>query len=344
MSGEKLFGTRGIRESISTKITAELMLRLGEALAEYVGAGSVVVGRDSRTSGEMLTRAFTAGLISGGSDVIEVGEAPSPCVAFTTRSRGASAGAAITASHNPPSDNGVAFYHSDGTEFLARDGATIEELVLKRAPKRTEWNLLGRVRLYEPVTPYLRSIERFVRLKSGLRVVVDCANGVASLTTPRLLRELGCRGITLNSHVDGRFPGRPAEPQLWNLTDLMKTVREVGANVGLAHDGDADRVAAVDENGNFVKHDTLIAIFAKLSVQANGGGSVVTSINTSAAIEEVVARAGGTTFRTSLGNFTEGMLEYKACLAGEPGKLVFLKFGLWADGILGLQSCLSSCH
>ena len=334
MRKKRLFGTRGIRGPIETKVTPELMLKLGGALAEYTG-GKVVVGRDTRTSGEMLSRAFTAGLISGGSNVIDVGIAPSPCVAFTTRALGASAGAVITASHNPPPDNGIALYRSDGTEFLSEDELAIEEIVLERGPKRVGWDTLGGAQRYDAIGPYLKAIERAVKVKRGLKVVIDCANGTGSLVTPQLLRELGCKVVTLNSHLDGHFPGRPAEPQPWNLGDLMRTVQEVGADVGLAHDGDADRTAAVDERGNFVKHDALIALFAERAIRASKGGSVVTSVNTSVAIEEVVARAGGKTFRTGLGNFTAAMLEHRACFAGEPGKLVFPEFGPWADGILG---------
>jgi phosphomannomutase len=173
-----------------------------------------------------------------------------------------------------------------------------------------------------------------VKVKRQLKVVVDCSNGAASFVTPILLRELGCKVVTLNAHLDGHFPGRPSEPQPWNLGDLMHTVREIGADLGIAHDGDADRVAAVDERGNFVKHDALIALFAGQVVGAKGGGTVVTSVNTSVAIDEVVARAGGKTVRTGLGCFTEEMLKHNACFAGEPGKLVFLEFGPWADGVL----------
>ncbi|MEM4188167.1 MAG: phosphoglucosamine mutase [Candidatus Hadarchaeum sp.] len=340
MIGKKLFGTRGIRGPLGTKVTPELMLKLGCALAEYVNGGEVVVGRDTRTSGEMLARAFTAGLISGGSDVIEIGTVPSPCLAFTTRSLGAGAGAIITASHNPPEDNGIAFYRSDGTEFLTEDEVSLERIFFGGGGKISKWNGLGTVRRYEPITPYLNTIKKAVKVRPGLKVVVDCANGVGSLVTPRLLREMGCKVVTLNAHPDGHFPGRPPEPQPWNLTDLMATVREVNADIGLAHDGDADRIAVVDEQGNFVKPDTIIALFAELAVARSNGGTVVTSINTSVSIDEVVARAGGKVYRTGLGDFTEAMLEHHACFAAEPGKLVFLELGPWADGVFSAAKLL----
>lgn len=328
----RLFGTRGIRGPIATKVTPELMLKLGTALAAYVKKGEVVVGRDARTSGEMLTNALKSGLLSGGSDVADVGMVPSPCVGHAALELGAAAGAIVTASHNPAPDNGVAFYHGDGTEFTADDITALESLVLDKEPQRVPWDSIGSVRRHDAIGPYLESIKAAVKVKKGLKVVLDCANGAGSATTPLLLRELGCKVTTINSHPDGHFPGRPAEPQPWNLGDLMKTVVEVGADLGIAHDGDADRVAIVDEKGKFVKHDALIALFAEEAVKKKGGGKVITSINTSVCIEEVVARAGGKTIRTGLGMFTDEMLKHKAVFAGEPGKIVFGDLRPWADG------------
>jgi phosphoglucosamine mutase len=329
---KRLFGTRGIRGPIATKVKPELLLGLGLALGDYVKKGMVVVGRDTRISGEMLARAFTSGLLAAGSDVVDIGVAPSPCVAFTTLELGAAAGAVITASHNPPPDNGITFYHADGTEFRPEDEIALEERVLDREPQRASWDSLGVIQRYDSIRPYIDGIKNQVKLARGLKVVIDCSNGAASPVTPILLRELGCKVTTINSHPDGYFPGRPSEPQPWNLGDLMKTVKEIGADLGIAHDGDADRVAAVDENGKFIKHDALIALFAEQVVRSRGGGTVVASVNTSAAIEEVVARAGGRIIRTGLGMFTEEMLKHDACFAGEPGKLVFQDVRPWADG------------
>jgi phosphoglucosamine mutase len=310
------------------------MLKLGQGLANFVGKGKIVVARDARTSGEMLQSGLMAGALGGGCDVVDIGLAPSPCVAFTTRELGAKAGAIITASHNPPPDNGVAFYRSNGMEFLPEEELAIEELIFDERVKRASWDKLGKIKRYPDAIPrYLQAIKRAVKVRRGFKVVVDCANGVGALTTPLLLRELGCKVVTLNSHLDGHFPGRPAEPQPWNLGDLMRTVREVGADMGLAHDGDADRVAVIDERGEFIKHDALIALFAKRVLKARGGGVAVTSINTSVAIEEVVARARGKTIRTALGNIHAAMHEHNATFAGEPGKLIFLDFGQWIDGV-----------
>jgi phosphoglucosamine mutase len=324
-----------MRGPIATKVKPDLMLRLGLALSDHVSGERVVVGRDSRTSGEMLQRAFTAGLLAGGSDVVDIGMVPSPCVAFTTRELGAAAGAVITASHNPPPDNGIALYNKDGTEFLSKDLSALEELVLDREPKRAPWNSIGLTQHHEAIRPYLEGLKKQVKIEGGLKVVVDCANGATSQVTPVLLRELGCEVRTINSYPDGHFPGRPPEPRPQHLKNLMQIVREVNADLGIAHDGDGDRVAVIDERGNFIKCDTLIAFFAERVLESKRGGTIIASINTSIAIDEVVTRAGGKVIRTGLGMFTDAMIEHGACFAGEPWKLVFPEFWPWADGILG---------
>lgn len=341
MRAKRLFGTRGIRGPIATKVTPEIMLKLGLALAAHIERGKVVVGRDSRTSSEMLQHAFTAGLLAGGCDVVDIGLAPSPCVGFTTRDLRARAGAVITASHNPPSDNGVTFYGSDGMEYLPNQELEIEGLIFGGELRQASWDSLGSVRSRpDVIARYMSAIKRAVRVKRGFKVIVDCASGAGSAVTPYLLRELGCKVVTLNSNPDGHFPGRAGEPQPWNLGDLMNTVREVGADVGFAHDGDADRLAVIDENAKFIKHDTLIALFAKRAVEAHGGGTVITSINTSIAIEEVVAKARGRTIRTVLGNLHEAILKHDAIFAGEPSKLIFPEFGKWMDGVFGAAKML----
>ncbi len=342
MREKRLFGTRGIRGPVATKVTPELMLKLGLALATHVGnKGEVVVARDTRTSSEALQHALTAGLLTGGCGVIDIGLAPSSCLAFTTRELKARAGVIVTASHNPPPDNGVAFYTGEGMEFLSEHELELEDLVLGAGFRQAGWDELGSLRR-DPgaVGRYLQAIAGGVKVKRGFKVVVDCANGAGSVATPYLLRELGCKVVTLNSHPDGHFPGRPPEPQPWNLGDMMQTVKEVGADVGFAHDVDADRVVAIDERGRFVKHDALIALFAEREVEARGGGVVVTSINTSVAVEEVVARAGGRAVRAELGNLHAAALKHDAVFAGEPGKLFFMGWGKWFDGIYGAARVL----
>lgn len=337
---KRLFGTCGIRGPIATKVTPELIFKLGLALANYIKGGEIVVARDSRTSGEMLQHAAIAGLLAGGCDVINIGLVPTPCMAFTTRELGANAGVMLTASHNPSTDNGIKFHNKDGMEYLPEQELDIETLLFEKKLKRARWDSLGSVSFYpDAVSEYMKAVRKAVKVKPGFKVVVDCASGAASVVTPYLLRELGCEVTSLNSNPDGHFPGHPPEPQPWNLGDLMRTVKEVGADVGFAHDGDGDRIVAIDEQGEFIKHDSLIAIFAKRAAEARKG-TVITSVNTSVAIEDVVEKAGGRIVRTRLGNLHAEMVKHDTIFAGEPGKLIFPEFGAWMDGIFGAGKIL----
>jgi phosphoglucosamine mutase len=323
-----------------TKVTPELIFKLGLALANYIKGGKVVIARDSRTSGEMLQHAATAGLLAGGCDVIDIGLAPTPCMAFTTRELGADAGAMLTASHNPSTDNGIKFHNQDGMEYLPKQELDIEALLFGKKLKQARWDSLGSVSSHpDAVSKYVKAVTKAVKVKPGFKVVVDCASGAASVVTPYLLRELGCKVTSLNSNPDGHFPGHPPEPQPWNLGDLMRTVKEVGADVGFAHDGDGDRIVAVDERGEFVKHDSLIALFAKNAAETRKG-TVITSINTSVAIEDIVKQAGSRVVRTKLGDLHAEMIKHDTICAGEPGKLIFPEFGRWMDGIFGVGKVL----
>ncbi len=317
-------------------MTPELIFKLGLALANYIKGGEVVIARDSRTSGEMLQHAATAGLLAGGCDVINIGLAPTPCMAFTTRELGADAGTMLTASHNPSTDNGIKFHNQDGMEYLPKQELDIEALLFGKKLKQARWDSLGSVSSYpDAVSKYVKAVTKAVKVKPGFKVVVDCASGAASVVTPYLLRELGCKVTSLNSNPDGHFPGHPPEPQPWNLGDLMRTVKEVGADVGFAHDGDGDRIVAVDERGEFVKHDSLIALFAKRAANTHKG-TVITSINTSVVIEDIVKQAGSRIVRTKLGDLHAEMVKHETIYAGEPGKLIFPEFGRWMDGIFGV--------
>ncbi|MBS3815518.1 MAG: phosphoglucosamine mutase [Hadesarchaea archaeon] len=334
MRKKKLFGTCGIRGPVDEAVTPELIYDLGLGLSTYIGSGEVVLARDPRLTGEMLKHAATAGLLAGGCDVIDIGLAPTPCLSFTTRDLDADAGIMITASHNPPMDNGIKFHNPDGMEYLPDQELDLEEIYFEKRYRKAHWNGVGSVEEYDNAIPkYLSAVIDSVNVEPGIKVVVDCASGAASLATPYLLRELGCEVITLNSNPDGHFPAHSPEPQPWHLEDLRQAVVDLDADVGFAHDGDGDRVVAIDERGVFLKHDTFIASFAKRAAKHHRGGTIVTSVNTSVSIEEVVKEAGGEIARTSLGNLPAAHLGHNAVYAGEPGKSIFPDFSRWMDGI-----------
>ena len=328
----RLFGTAGIRGRLWGKVTPELALNVGMALGTYRG-GKAVVGRDGRTSSVMLKSALISGLLSTGMEVLDADLIPTPVLAWATREHG-DAGVMITASHNPPTDNGIKVFNGDGSEFYVEQERELEEMIFSGNFKRAEWHEIKSVKPLDVIDDYIQTVLNFVNHETNLKVLYDGANGSGSVLAPYLLREMGAKVISINAHVDGHFPGRKPEPRYENIAYLGELVRTLGVDLAIAQDGDADRIAVFDERGNYVEEDTLIALFAKHYVEENGGGVVVTSINTGSRIDEVVEKAGGKVVRVPLGQPHDGIKKYNAIFAGEPWKLVHPKFGNWIDSFV----------
>ncbi|MHA2213556.1 MAG: phosphoglucosamine mutase, partial [Candidatus Thorarchaeota archaeon] len=339
---QKLFGTSGIRGSIAEKVTIDLALDLGRALGTTLnGEGVVGVGTDARTSHNMLENAFISGVISTGVDVINLRHAPMPAVASHSAVVNVSASVIITASHNPPADNGFKFF-TGGREFVRSEELQIEERVHDKEFIVANWKEIGTVSESEIRASYLRQVKDFVSSRGangkGMRVLLDLANGAATDYTPHLLHDMGFEVSTINSHPDGYFPGRPAEPSPKNLADTMKIAADSDYSVTLCHDGDGDRLAVIDEEGRFIDQNRVIALFAKDEVERMGGGTVVVSIDTSSVIDEVVGSAGGSVVRAPLGSLQELLAKDETndiVFASEPWKPIFTKLGGWMDGIAG---------
>ncbi len=339
----KLFGTSGVRGVVGEQITPELMMDLGLALATHLGnSGSVVVGKDPRTSSDMLESCLISGLLSGGCDVKRLGIAPTPVVGFAVRRLGAEAGLMITASHNPPEYNGIKFWDSSGLAYTPQLEDKIERIYFSKQVKRVSWDRIGEVGTVEVLKSYIDEIAAAVRLKREYKVVIDCGNGAGSLISPRLLRKLGCKVTTLNSHPDGFFPGRGLEPSPENLRELCSVVKSVGADLGIAHDGDADRVVAVDEQGRVAQADKLLALMAAHQV-GRGRGIVVTTVDASSVIDDCVRKRRGKVVRTRVGDVSvaAAIKKHRAVFGGEPsGAWIFPDVHLVPDGPLGAVKIL----
>ncbi|KPV61530.1 MAG: putative phosphoglucosamine mutase [Candidatus Bathyarchaeota archaeon BA1] len=333
----RLFGTSGIRGDILTKVTPELALKFGQSLATYLGnAGKVMVGHDNRTSSKLIEAAVTSGLVYGGCDAALIGLVPVPVLAFQTRERRMSAGIMITASHNPPTDNGLKCFDNEGMEYTTAEEEDLEHIIMTEKYRGVSWDRLGNMtEIYNAKEEYMRAIlEKLSTLQKRIRVAVDCANGATFDVTPTLLRRMGCAVIAINDYPDGFFPGRPLEPSPENLQVLSEAVREMHADIGIAHDGDGDRIAIVDEEGRFVLNDRIIALFAMKALEEHKGGHIITSVDTSFCIDEVVEKFGGTAERTKLGKTHTGLRERKGVvMAAEPWKIIDPSWGSWGDGI-----------
>lgn len=328
----RLFGTSGIRGPIGTTVTADLALKMGRALSTLLGPGSdVVVGYDSRTSNQMLEKALTAGILEGGCNVLSLGMAPTPLVGYATMKLG-DAGVMITASHNPPQDNGIKVWNTDGMAYRSKQEKELEEIFYNVTFSNVSWDEMGKVKDIKSMSgEYVNDLLNFVDIEPGLKVVIDCANGAASYLSPLILRKAGCEVITLNSQPDGFFPGRMPEPSEANLQELMMMVKATNADLGIAHDGDADRMVAVDELGNMADFDKLLSLVAQ-----DVGGCVVTTVDASNSIDMCLEDIGRVV-RTKVGDVhvAEAIEKNNAAFGGEPsGTWIHPEFCMCPDGIL----------
>jgi len=336
-----LFGTAGIRGNAVGDVTPDLALAVGAAAGRDArGDDEVfVVSRDGRETGPALAAAMTSGLEAAGMRVLEAGVLPTPALAYASQGR---RGVQLTASHNPPEDNGIKLF-VDGTEYDSDRERTIEEFV-DADPEYASWADWGAVEDLEVLPDYREAVVDYASDHGGpldgLTVAVDCGNGVASLATPQVLRELGAHVVTLNANVDGHFPGRPSKPTPETVSDLRSFVADDGASFGIAHDGDADRIVVVDGDGDVVHEDTVLAVLAEHYTRSSDVADpvVVTTPNASARIDERVEAAGGRVERVRLGALHEGIAAARenggdVVFAAEPWKHVHVGFGGWIDGV-----------
>jgi phosphoglucosamine mutase len=356
----KIFGTDGVRGTANIEpVTAETALKLGRAAAHVFknlhaesrgrGRHRLVIGKDTRLSGYMLENAISSGILSMGVDVLFIGPLPSPGVAYITRSLRADAGIVITASHNPYADNGIKFFRADGYKLDDDVEGEIEELVFSGRIEdiRPTAEAIGKaVRIDDALGRYIEfaksSFPRSLTLE-GTRIVVDCAHGAAYKSTPCVLRELGAEVIVFGNQPDGSNINKDCgsmHPEL-----LCSKVRELDADLGIAHDGDADRVVMCDESGALLDGDDLLVI-AGLEMLADKGlarQTVVATVMSNAGVEAAIRKAGGQVIRTPVGDkhVIEEMLRGGFNLGGEQsGHLIFRDHSTTGDGLVAALQIL----
>jgi phosphoglucosamine mutase len=337
----RLFGTDGIRGVANVDLTPTLAYDLGRALGHFVdGAGkSVVIGRDTRRSGEMLVSALAAGLTSVGTDAVDLGVVTTPCLAYVAETGDHVAGVMVSASHNPPDDNGLKVV-SGGRKMDDEAEERLEHLIFQAESLPGPTNAgLGRVhRDAEAVGRYRAHLAAAAGdLFAGLRIGLDAANGSASILGPDLLRELGAEVTTLHCDPDGtniNLGGGATDP-----TSLADLVRSADLDMGLAFDGDADRLIAVDESGAVVDGDGVMGICA-LQRLADGTlpeRTIVVSVMSNDGLVRAVTGAGGRVLRAPVGDrhILEAMERSGAMLGGEQsGHVIFRDLASTGDGLL----------
>ncbi|WP_121741179.1 phosphohexomutase domain-containing protein [Natronorubrum halophilum] len=356
-----LFGTAGIRGPVE-EVTPSLALSVGQATGEP--GETFVVGRDGRETGPALAAAVEAGLESAGADVRRVGEVPTPALAFASRGR---KGVMLTASHNPPEDNGIKLF-ANGVEYDRNAERAIEDRIEGDDDPDTtnlaRWDQWGRPSTLEVLDQYRDAVVAYVREQfgdsrsadgtptplAGLSVAVDCGNGMGSHATPRVLERLGAEVIAINANVDGHFDARESKPTPETLSEFVAFLEEGSFDIGLAHDGDADRLVVLGPDGEVIHEDTVLAVVAAHYTETSDVDDpvVVTTPNASARIDEQVRSAGGRVERVRLGALHEGIARVRreaargaegadddtaVVFAAEPWKHIHTAFGGWIDGV-----------
>ncbi|MCU1267810.1 MAG: Phosphoglucosamine mutase [Acidobacteria bacterium] len=332
----------GVRGVIGDSLTPALLTRFAQAFGTYVGSGTIVIGRDPRTSGEMVKQAVIAGLLSSGCRVIDIGMCPVPTIQLLVRHHRAHGGIAITASHNPAEWNALKFIGSDGL-FLnsgkAREMLDIyhqgEYTKVSGAEMREVEEISGATDLH--IQKIIEVLGPLPQRKSPLRVVLDACNGAGSLVGPKLLEALGAEVIPVNVTPNGLFP-RPAEPLAENLTDLCTAVKQHQADIGFAQDMDADRLAIVSEQGIPIGEDYTL-VLATLYVLGKQPGPVVANLSSSSVLQEVANRFGCDLLLTRIGevNVTEEMQKISAVIGGEGnGGVIYPRINFARDSLTGM--------
>lgn len=348
----RLFGTNGIRGVVNQDMNSTLALEMGQAWGTYlkktIPRPKCAIGTDARLSNQMLKSAITAGFLSTGCDVIDVGLVPTPTLQYTVKEKQFDAGIIITASHNPPQFNGIKGTADDGTELTKNVEEAIEQIYFSKLFALSDWNDVGSYSTWDgAIELYIKGVLSRVDVtsikKQQSHVVLDCGNGAGSLVAPLLLKKLGCVVTELNCEPDGTFPGRHSEPVPENLTLLMKKVSETHASFGVGLDGDADRAIFVDENGSYIWGDKSLSLVGKYITQKTKGGITVTPVTTSTCFEDVVRQNKGSVVYTKVGSpIVAGVMKKNHAVFGgeENGGLIFPEFQYCRDAAMSLVTIL----
>lgn len=357
---KKIFGTDGVRGTANVEpVTAETALKIGRAAAHVFknlesqsrgrGKHKIVIGKDTRLSGYMLENAISSGILSMGVDVLFIGPLPTPGVAYATRSLRADAGIVITASHNPYTDNGIKFFRADGYKLDDKIEDAIENLVFTGEIEnvRPSAGEIGKaVRIDDALGRYIEyakaSFPRGLTLE-GVKIVLDCGHGAAYKSSPCVLRELGADVSVFNNHPDGKNINENCGSM--HPEAMCQKVVECGAHIGIAHDGDADRVLLCDEKGNLIDGDDIMAICAleMLAEKSLVKKTLVSTVMSNAGLEAAIKNAGGTMLRTPVGdkNVIDEMLREGFNFGGEQsGHLIFRDFASTGDGLVAALQIL----
>jgi phosphoglucosamine mutase len=341
----KLFGSSGIRGVVNVDLTPTLTVKVGLAITTFCKKRKVLVARDTRISGLMLEKALISGLLAGGANVYCLGVLPTPVLAFLTMKLNADAGIMMTASHNPPQYNGIKIFDDNSVAYNEEKQSEIEKIIRNKSFVFADWQKIGDTVSIDESRRYVEAVCKSIELRKKWHIVVDPGCGATYSLAPAILRILGCKVTAINAHPDGFFPARSPEPDAKSLVPLANIVRKLKADLGVAYDGDGDRVAFIDDKGRFVDFDRVLAAYAAHVVRENDGGTIVTNVEASMCIDDMVDASGGKVVRTKVGDIyvAESMIRHKAIFGGEPcGAWIHPEFHYCPDGILSSAMLLEA--
>jgi len=343
----KLFGSNGVRGVANQDFTLELASCLAASAGSLLGK-EMAVSRDGRLTSPMFRDAIVSALLSIGCNVHDFGITTTPALQYMISRSDLMGGIMITASHNPPQFNGVKVMFRDGVEVPKTMETEIEILVDKGGPPSCDWNEVGVVSYHDYVDEYTDAIMNHVDCeaikKAELSVALDLGNGAAAITAPILASKLGCKVYTLNSEIDGAFPGRGSEPTPENLTDLKALIKATNADIGIGFDGDGDRSIIIDEKTEAVWGDKILSLVANEFLKTHPGDTIVTAISSSPSLEKVAAKYGSKVHWTKVGSVlvSRAMVENGYLLGGEEnGGIMYGPFLPVRDGCMAMALLLN---
>jgi phosphomannomutase/phosphoglucomutase len=322
----KIFKAYDIRGIVGQTLNEQIMMVIGQAIgseAKDQGQTRLVVGRDGRLSSDSLAKALIDGIVASGCGVVDIGQVPTPLVYFACEHLGTHSGVMVTGSHNPPEYNGLKIVLAG----KAIDGEALQQLYQRIEQEEFHFGS-GSKNVANVIEDYIDRIVSDVKTTRSIKVVIDCGNGVAGIIAPKLLQALGCEVIELYCDVDGNFPNHhpnPGQPE--NLQDLIVAVQQHEAELGIAFDGDGDRIGVVDVNGQPIWPDRLMVMFAQDVLAKQPGATIIYDVKSSNLLAEAISRAGGEglMWRSGHSIIKNKMKEVNAALAGEMSGHIFFK-------------------
>ena len=341
-----MVGVSGVRGIVGEALVPEVVAKFSAAFGRFTQKGMIVVGSDTRTSNQMFKYAVFSGLLSTGCEIVDVGVCPTPSLQLMVEKLKANGGIVITGSHNPAEWNALKFIRSDGLFLYPEQGKRFLQIYAKERIPRVKWDGIREIHQNTlAIENHLNKVLKFVnkeKIKNrGFKVVLDACNGAGALISPQLIRRLGCEAIELNCRPDGIF-AHPPEPIPSNLKQLSEVVKTEGADIGFAHDADADRVAIVTEKGEILPGEYSLLLAAKFTLSKRKG-LVVTNLSTTQALDDVAREFSSSVERTKIGdiNVSRQMKEKKAVIGGEGnGGVIIPEIHYARDGIAAIALLL----